>query len=114
MLSQPETHESYNWLADGGFASLYIHGSKATFLRLLVHPERRRAGLGARLLETAVARARERGCEEVHGHYVTAAGGAFAARFGAVDGQREVRSLLRVASAELPPPDLPAGWRVLT
>jgi GNAT superfamily N-acetyltransferase len=114
MRFQPKTHESYHWLADGGFASLYIHGPKATFLHLLVHPERRRAGLGARLLEQAVARANERGCEEVHGHYATAAGGAFAARFGAVDGQREVRSLLRLPSAELPPPDLPAGWRVLT
>src|SRR5205807_7124240 len=57
MRFQPETHESYNWVADGGFASLYIHGSKATFLHLLVHPERRRAELGARLLERAVARA---------------------------------------------------------
>jgi GNAT superfamily N-acetyltransferase len=114
MRFQPDTHESYNWLGDGGFASLYIHGSKATFLHLLVHPEERRAGLGAELLERAVARARERGCEVLHGHYATPAGAAFAARFGAVDGQREVRSLLRLSSAELPPPTLAAGWRLVT
>jgi len=114
MRFQPDTHESYNWLGDGGFASLYIHGSKATFLHLLVHPEERRAGLGAELLERAVARARERGCEVVHGHYATPAGAAFAARFGAVDGQREVRSLLRLSSAELPPPTLAAGWHLVT
>ncbi len=114
MRFQPDTHESYNWLGDGGFASLYIHGPKATFLHLLVHPEERRAGLGAELLERAVARARERGCEVVLGHYATSAGAAFAARFGAVDGQREVRSLLRLSSAELPPPNLPAGWHLVT
>jgi len=114
MRFQPDTHESYNWLGDGGFASLYIHGSKATFLHLLVHPEERRAGLGAELLERAVARARERGCEVLHGHYATPAGAAFAARFGAVDGQREVRSLLRLSSAELPPPTLAAGWHLVT
>jgi len=114
MRFQPDTHESYNWLGDGGFASLYIHGSKATFLHLLVHPEERRAGLGAELLERAVARARERGCEVLHGHYATPAGAAFAARFGAVDGQREVRSLLRLSSAEMPLPNLPAGWHLVT
>jgi RimJ/RimL family protein N-acetyltransferase len=50
----------------------------------------------------------------LHGHYATPAGAAFAARFGAVDGQREVRSLLRLSSAELPLPNLPAGWRLVT
>lgn len=114
MRFQPGTHESFNWLAEGGFASLYIHGPKATFLHLLVHPDRRRSGLGAELLERSVARARERGSQEVHGHYATPAGAAFAARFGAADGQREVRSLLRLPSAELPRSELLPGWRVVT
>ena len=111
---QPATHETFVWLGDGGFASLYIHGPKAAFVHLFAHPERRRSGLGTALLGFVRTRAAERGVEELHGHHATPGGAAFAAHFGAVNGQREVRSLLRLRTAELPEPTLPAGWAVRT
>jgi GNAT superfamily N-acetyltransferase len=111
---QPATHESFNWLGDGGFASLYIHGPKAAFVQLLVRPERRRAGLGSTLFAVVRARAAERGALELHGHHATPAGAAFAARVGGVPGQREVRSLLRLQTAELAEAPLPAGWGLQT
>lgn len=111
---QPDTHETFDWVADGGLASLYIHGKKASFVHLLVHPDRRRAGLGSALLGHVLARARERGVEELHGHHTTPAGAAFAAHAGAAAGQRQVRSLLPLQTAELREPSLPAGWSVRT
>ncbi len=111
---QPVTHESFNWLGDGGFASLHVHGPKAAFVQLFVQPERRRAGFGTALLAAVRARASERGAAVLHGHHATPAGAAFAACFGAAPGQREVRSLLRVRTAELPEPSVPAGWAVQT
>jgi GNAT superfamily N-acetyltransferase len=111
---QPVTHETFHWLGDGGFAGLYIHGPKAAFVQLLVHPRRRRRGLATALLDAVRARAGERGVEELHAHHATPAGAAFAARSGAVPGQREVRSLLRLREAELPEPSLPAGWALQT
>ncbi len=111
---QPVTHETFNWLGDGGFASLYIHGPRAAFVQLFVLPERRRSGLGTALLAAVRARAGERGVHELHGHHATPAGAAFAVRFGATPGQREVRSLLRLRRAELPEPAIPAGWGVQT
>jgi GNAT superfamily N-acetyltransferase len=114
LRHQPGTHESFNWLGSGGFASLHIHGPRATFLQLVVRPDSRRAGLGTALLAAARARATERGVEELHGHHATPAGAAFAARFGAAPGQRQVRSLLRLGEAELTPRALPPGWAVRT
>jgi mycothiol synthase len=111
---QPVTHETFNWLGDGGFASLYVHGPKAAFVQLFVHPERRRTGLGTALLALVRTRAAERGAGELHGNHATPAGAAFADRVGAVPGQREVRSLLRLRTAELPEPSLPAGWALQT
>jgi mycothiol synthase len=111
---QPPTHESFNWLADGGFASLYIHGPKAAFVSLFVHPDNRRAGLGTALLAAVRARAAERGVEELHGHHATPAGAAFAAHLEARPGQRQVRSLLRLGGAELPELSVPRGWAVRT
>jgi GNAT superfamily N-acetyltransferase len=111
---QPATLENFNWVADGGLAGLYIHGKKAAFVHLLVHPDRRRAGLGSALLGRVAARARERGVEELHGHHATPAGAVFAAHAGAAPGQRQVRSLLRLQTAELPEPSLPAGWAART
>ena len=114
LRHQPPTHETFNWLADGGWASLYIHGPKAAFVHLLVHPDARRQGLGSALLAATLARAAERGVVQLHGYHSTPAGAAFAARAGAADGQREVRSLLDLHAAELPEPALPAEWRVET
>src|SRR5439155_7995489 len=87
---QPATHTSCFWLADGGFAGLYVHGPTATFVQLLVHPERRRRGIGSMLLATVVARARELGVEVMFAHHETTGGAAFAAGSGFADGQRIV------------------------
>jgi GNAT superfamily N-acetyltransferase len=111
---QPATHTSCFWLADGGFAGLFVYGPTATFLRLLVHPESRRRGMGSALLATTVARARELGVQVMYAHHTTAAGAAFAAHAGFVDGQRIVRSLLDLRHADLPEPHVPDGWTLAT
>lgn len=111
---QPETHTTCHWLADGGMAALYVHGPTATFVELLVDPERRRQGIGTALLESVVARCRELVVETLRGEHLTPAGAAFAARLGAVDQQRVVRSLLDLRAALLPKPSAPEGFRLQT
>lgn len=111
---QPASHTSCFWLADGGFAGLYVHGPTATFLQLRVQPERRRCGIGSALLATAVGRARALGVEMLYAHHTTSGGAAFAARSGFDDGQRIVRSLLDLKTAELPEPRVPDGWTLVT
>jgi mycothiol synthase len=110
----PTTQTSCHWLADGGMAAVNVHGPTATFLELLVEPASRRRGLGTALLERALARCRELGVEALRSVHATAAGAAFAAAMGAVDEQRIVRSVLDLRAAELPEPDLPAGFRLVT
>lgn len=114
LRNQPPTHETYNWLADGGSASLYIHGPKATFVHLHVHPDARRQGIGRALAEHVLQRARERGCEDVHAHYATEEGRAFARALGARDGQRQVMSAVYFDGVHLSDPVLPEGWRLIT
>jgi GNAT superfamily N-acetyltransferase len=110
----PATHTSCHWLADCGSASLYVHGSQAAFLELLVEPPRRRQGFGTALLERVVARCRELDVETLRGHYSGAAGEGLARRLGAVDEQRIVRSVLDLRAADLPEPTLPDGWSLVT
>jgi GNAT superfamily N-acetyltransferase len=90
-----------------------MHNPTATFCEVLVHPERRRQGIGTALLGRVVERARELGVETLRGDHETAAGAAFAAHFGAVDEQRVVRSVLDLPTAELPEPRLPDGFRLV-
>lgn len=111
---QPVTHTSCLWLADAGFASLNVHGPAAAFARVLVHPDRRRNGLGSALLDRVVERCRELGVTAVHGEHATAAGAAFAARHGARDSNRVVASQLDLASAHLAEPEPPDGWQLVT
>ncbi|HEY6963307.1 MAG TPA: GNAT family N-acetyltransferase [Gaiellaceae bacterium] len=111
---QPPTHTSCHWVAGGGFAGLYVHGPTAAFVHLLVDPAHRRRGLGAALADAVLARCRELGVRALHGHHTSEAGAAFARRFGAVDGQRIVRSLLPLRDAELPEPRVPDGWSLAT
>jgi len=110
---QPETITIGHWLADGGVAVLWMHNPTATFCEVLVHPERRRHGLGTALLERVVERARELGVETLRGDHETVAGAAFAAHFRAVDEQRVVRSLLPLQTADLPEPLVPDGWHLV-
>ena len=111
---QPTTHTSCFWLADGGFAGLYVHGPAATFLQLRVDPQHRRRGVGSALLAAAIARARELGVEVMFADHETGEGAAFAAHHGFSDGQRVVRSLLDLRNAELPEPRVPDGWALVT
>lgn len=111
---QPTSHTSCWWLADGGSASLYVHGPQAAFVHPLVDPAARRQGIGTALLGQVVERCRELGVEALRGDHASPAGAAFAARVGAVDEQRVVRSMLDVRTAELPEPQAPDGWALLT
>lgn len=111
---QPTSHTSCHWLADGGMAGLYVHGPTAAFLHVHVLPAERRKGIGAALLDRVLERCRELEVRALHGHHMTPAGAAFAARYGFTDGQRIVRALLDLRAAELPPPTLPPGWTLAT
>jgi GNAT superfamily N-acetyltransferase len=111
---QPATHTSCYWLADGGFAALYVHGPTAAFVNLSVHPGRRRHGVGGALLAAVLERAGALDVEALHARHATAAGAAFAGHFGFTDGQRVVRSVLDLRTAELPPPRPPEGWSLPT
>jgi GNAT superfamily N-acetyltransferase len=111
---QPTTHRSCFWLGDGGFAALYVHGPKATFLRVLVQPAQRRQRIGSALLAAAIARARELDVRALFSNHSTPGGAAFAAHHGFTDGQRIVRSLIDLRAAELPQPQAPDGWELVT
>jgi GNAT superfamily N-acetyltransferase len=111
---QPTTRMSCHWLADGGSASLAVHGPRAAFLHLLVAPGARRRGIGNALFDRVLQRARELEVQELRVSYITTAGAAFAAQLGAVAETRAVRSLLDLPAAELPEPRVPAGFRLLT
>lgn len=102
-----------HWLADGGHAVLWMHNPTATFCEVLVHPERRRQGLGTTLLERVVDRARELGVVTLRGEHMTPEGTAFCSHLGAVDEQRVVRSRLRLQTADLPEPRMPDGWHLV-
>ena len=111
---QPATHTSCHWLANGGLASLYVHGPTAAFLHLLVASARRRRGVGGSLLERVLRRARELDVKALRSSYTTISGAAFAAHIGAVAEDRVVRSLLDLRAAELPEPKVPPGFRLVT
>ncbi|HET7128327.1 MAG TPA: GNAT family N-acetyltransferase [Gaiellaceae bacterium] len=111
---QPTTHTSCHWLADRGMAGLYVHGPSAAFLNVSVVPSERRRGIGSALLARLLARCAELEVRALHGHHTTAAGAAFAARHGFVDGQRIVRALLDLPNADLPAPAPPDGWKLVT
>jgi GNAT superfamily N-acetyltransferase len=114
LRHQPTSHTSCHWLAAGGAAGLYVHGPTAAFFAVDVLTRMRRHGIGTALLERVIARARELDVQALHGHHSTPAGAAFAAKHGFTNGQRVVRSLLDLKSAELSPPSLPDGWTLVT
>src|SRR5213083_1512531 len=111
---QPATHTSCHWLADGGCASLYVHGPTAAFLHLLVAPAKRRRGVGSALLGLVLQRARQLDVRALRGSYATASGAGFTAHVGAVTEDRVVRSLLDLRAADLPEPGIPEGFELIT
>lgn len=111
---QPTTHTSCHWLADGGSASLYVHGPAAAFLHLLVVPAKRRRGLGSALLARVRQRGRQLDVTALRATYATGSGATFAARVGAVAEDRVVRSVLDLRTAALPEPRVPEGFRLIT
>jgi mycothiol synthase len=111
---QPTSHRSCHWLADGGMGGLYVHGPSAAFVDVNVFPGRRRQGIGSALLDRVLERCRELDVKVLHGHHSTPAGAAFAARFGFTAGQRIVRALLTLKTADLPAPSPPPGWTLVT
>ena len=111
---QPTTHTSCHWLADGGSASLFVHGPRAAFVRLIVAPSARRRGVGSALFDHVERRARELEVHALRGSTTTESGAGFAAHLGAVPESRLVRSVLALPAAELPEPSVPAGFRLLT
>ncbi|HEX3455179.1 MAG TPA: GNAT family N-acetyltransferase [Gaiellaceae bacterium] len=111
---RPESDASCHWLAEGGFAAIYMHGPRATTLQLCVQPERRRSGIGTALLTAVLQVAPPLGVEALFAAHSTPAGAAFAARHGFADGQRVVRSLLDLQAAALPQPAPPDGFGLAT
>jgi len=65
-------------------------------VEVVVHPEARRRGHGTKLLEHVLEAAHGLGARELLGGHATEPGSRFAAQAGAVDSQREIRSLLRL------------------
>jgi GNAT superfamily N-acetyltransferase len=98
-----------------GTTALFVHGPAMVYVELLVDPAARRRGIGSALLEAVRGAAREARLASFFAHHFTPAGAAFARRVGAVDGQRDVRSELRLADARLEPRPTPGyelrSWR---
>lgn len=114
----PASDQRDCWVADEagdcvGFAQLAAaRGAAAVWMELVVDPEARRRGHGAALLAALRERAAERGARVLVGAHATAAGASFAARWGARDSQREVRSLLRLPLASDLVPHPVSGYRL--
>jgi mycothiol synthase len=102
------------WIAEddgeiAAMAGLYVYGPTFVYADLFVAAAHRRRGIGAALHAAQRDAAGEEGIASFFAHHGTEAGAAFAAHVGAVDDQRDVRSLLRLRDAELPEPSLPEG-----
>jgi GNAT superfamily N-acetyltransferase len=111
----PATQRNFFWLAeDAGTASLFFHGPAAAFTAVYVAPDARRRGVGSALLDAVLAQCRALDARRLFASHATPPGEAFARHVGAVDEQREVKSLLDLRSAQLREPQVPASWRLET
>ena len=88
--------------APAGLALLQRYSEAFVMGEAVVRPSFRRRGIGRALLDTLCAHAREDGVRSFFGHYASAEGAAFARSVGAVDDQRDVKSVLRLRDADLP------------
>jgi GNAT superfamily N-acetyltransferase len=103
----PGAHRSWLARVDGevaGFATLHVYSESFAIGEVVVRPKERRAGLGRALFDALCAGARERGVTTFFGHHASGDGAAFARAVGAVDDQRDVKSILRLHDASLPEP----------
>jgi GNAT superfamily N-acetyltransferase len=101
------------WLArvDGevaGLSALHRFGGFSS-ADVLVRPAFRRRRIGTLLFGCVVDGARAAGAPSFFGHHVDPVGAAFARHVGAKDDQRDVKSVLRLREADLPPPAVPDG-----
>lgn len=111
----PKTQTNVYWLADdAATAMLFFHAATAAYLQLYVAPAHRHRGLARALLDRVVARCGELGAARVYASHATPAGAVFARNVGAIDIQREVKSVLDLSRADLLEPDPPAGWELVT
>jgi GNAT superfamily N-acetyltransferase len=115
----PAVERRRRWLARVedivvGTAGLFVHSRQSAYAQVRVAPEHRCAGIGSGLLEPVVAGAQAVGSRALVVHHACAAGAAFAARVGAVDDRRDVRSVLRLEAADLAVSAPPPGYRLRT
>lgn len=116
MRNPPSDERRHWWLARlddeaVGMAALYVHGSSPLgWVHLRVLPRFRRRGVGRLLFAAVAEEARRHGLASLGAHHSTPDGAEFAAAAGAKDAQRDVRSVLRLKEAELPPPTVPSGY----
>jgi mycothiol synthase len=102
----PELETREYWIAERegrcvGFAQLAVApGSPTSRGEVLVHPANRRTGVGTALLEAVCSQTSALGAQLLIGRHSTEAGAFFAAAVGAVDAERNVRSLLELPLAE--------------
>jgi mycothiol synthase len=107
LLHPPQGDRRSQWIGvvDGavaGVAQLSVRpGSGVGRLEVHVQPDARGRGVGRSLLDAALGHARDARLESVTGHHATPAGSRFAARAGAIDGRRYVRSTLDLADARI-------------
>jgi mycothiol synthase len=96
-----------------GFAVVrHVRGAASAWLELRVHPAYRRRGAGTALLEAARSYAAETGVGTLLGHCTGDAGAGFRRRAGAREGQRDIRSALRLSQE--PPAAAPVpGYRLV-
>jgi GNAT superfamily N-acetyltransferase len=111
----PRGEKRRHWIAEvdgqaAGMAGLYIYGPAFVFVEVFVASAHRRRGIGTALLDVVCAAAREDEITSFFADHATEGGAAFAAHHGAIDDQREVRSLLRLREATLPEPTVPEGY----
>src|SRR3954470_6604587 len=97
-----------------GCAVLMVPSPTFAYAEIFVQPDARRRGLGTALVDAVTAAARQEGITAFFGHHADEAGAAFARTIGAVDGQRDVASEVRLREAEIPEPGAPPGWRLLS
>jgi GNAT superfamily N-acetyltransferase len=107
LRHRPESQPTSCWIVESGlrvvgFAQMVVvEGSPVGDATLGVAADSRRRGIGSALLGAVLGHARTAGCRSVVSRHATPAGASFAARMGAIDTRRWIRSHLSLADADL-------------